>query len=900
MKVVSAVLFLGSFFISTGCDEISENQPIEPTESLALSSKGKSSSKNEVPPPDLSICADFDQSGTVDANDDKYLLDQFETIGTIGMDLNFDGVEDIVDLALAIEFRRSSPAEPNPKYCETGNCYSATSLFQNIPLQSSGNRVEVRFQATPSNLGIDGVLMLADQMVSNYPDAAIRVRFSQANTIQARNGLTSQYNSGAVLNYIPNTPYNFRFEIDFSDQVFDLFVSKTNEDEVQIASSYGFSNSMNMISYLGTVSNGGSVRICDLQIRTISQDAPATPTPPTNLTLSRLNENIQLSWTDNSNNETSFEIEKTFSNNAPALVSVASNSTSYADSASTPGTYTYRIRAVNAAGASVYTSPQSLNISPPQQTNDSLSSLPQDTEGFTIMNPSIDSRMIFVGTTADVPADVRSQFADRPNQILTASTVAAGLALMRAGYPDHLHLKRGQIFNQALGGIDALRGRSSAERAVIKSYGDPALDRPTFNGNSSIASCITVNTRSEPRYLLITDIACKNFSSSGIEWKGRGSDIHLENLSLTGTYQNMSVFPVHDVQMTGRVLSNLTLRRSYLAGARGARGQGLYMSSQHDSSQSPPTEPIHIRNVLIEENTFYDNGTAGSAQAHNLYIGAGVRGVVIHNNISLNAASHGLLSRAAGQILNNLIAKSGVGIQWGSGGLAQDGDCCDPLPSEPLTGDVEDNVLLDGRNVASRATIGAQIFWIAGGGMFRRNIFANDLSTMPYALGVSISKIGSQPAEINDVDLTNNIFYNWHAGISFTSPVSLRGLNISDNQFYEASPPAQYEGAIMKESNVTISSSNASGNGNMAQLPSSTLLTNISSSIIGLQRTALSYPDSSRTIEKYQQSLSGTANYDAFLAKLRSQDRSRWDSRYSASRINAYIRNGFDLLSPRD
>jgi hypothetical protein len=85
--------------------------------------------------------------------------------------------------------------------------------------------------------------------------------------------------------------------------------------------------------------------------------APAPPAAPTNMVATlQAGPQIRLTWTDNSNSEQSFTIEKSVSGGAfGPLASVAANVTTYTDIGVTVGgTYQYRVKAVNAAGSSTY------------------------------------------------------------------------------------------------------------------------------------------------------------------------------------------------------------------------------------------------------------------------------------------------------------------------------------------------------------------------------------------------------------------------------------------------------------------------------------------------------------------------------------------------------------------
>jgi len=72
---------------------------------------------------------------------------------------------------------------------------------------------------------------------------------------------------------------------------------------------------------------------------------------------------VALSWTDNSNNETGFRIErKTDSGNFEEIATVAANTTSYIDNTiSGEHTYTYRVCAYNVLGNSAYTNEAAVN-----------------------------------------------------------------------------------------------------------------------------------------------------------------------------------------------------------------------------------------------------------------------------------------------------------------------------------------------------------------------------------------------------------------------------------------------------------------------------------------------------------------------------------------------------------
>jgi hypothetical protein len=95
--------------------------------------------------------------------------------------------------------------------------------------------------------------------------------------------------------------------------------------------------------------------------------ATVTPTPgagtppaaPSNLSGSAASgSQVNLTWTDNANNEDGFRIERCaglFCSNFSEIATVGANATSYTDATGSPRTfYTYRVRAYNGAGNSAY------------------------------------------------------------------------------------------------------------------------------------------------------------------------------------------------------------------------------------------------------------------------------------------------------------------------------------------------------------------------------------------------------------------------------------------------------------------------------------------------------------------------------------------------------------------
>jgi FtsP/CotA-like multicopper oxidase with cupredoxin domain len=97
-------------------------------------------------------------------------------------------------------------------------------------------------------------------------------------------------------------------------------------------------------------------------------DAPGLPAAPTNLTAVPSGQQASLTWTDNATNETGFVVERStdgvnFTVVGTPGMSINTGRVTFADSKVTPGTYTYRVKAVNGTLESSYSNTANVTIS---------------------------------------------------------------------------------------------------------------------------------------------------------------------------------------------------------------------------------------------------------------------------------------------------------------------------------------------------------------------------------------------------------------------------------------------------------------------------------------------------------------------------------------------------------
>ncbi|UII32118.1 GEVED domain-containing protein [Fulvivirga ulvae] len=109
----------------------------------------------------------------------------------------------------------------------------------------------------------------------------------------------------------------------------------------------------------------GSIVYGEVEDYTVNIGNATTINAPGNLTASATSSSASLSWTDNSNNEDGFEVERSTDGTSFSQVSsVAANTTSYNDSGLTPNTtYTYRVRAKKGSSYSAYSNSSSTTTS---------------------------------------------------------------------------------------------------------------------------------------------------------------------------------------------------------------------------------------------------------------------------------------------------------------------------------------------------------------------------------------------------------------------------------------------------------------------------------------------------------------------------------------------------------
>ncbi len=510
--------------------------------------------------------------------------------------------------------------------------------------------------------------------------------------------------------------------------------------------------------------------------------------------------------------------------------------------------------------------------------------------GWTDFTPSADTRTVYVSTSGNDSNNGLS--ANSPKR-----TIAAGKALMRNGFPDWLLLKRGDVFDENIGHW-ITSGRSASEPQLISSYG-AGTQRPLLRtGNTSGMTALHAGA-SGPTINHIAVVGIEMWAHTyngsnnphGITWMIDATGFTVEDCVIRGYTIDVS-FPAW-----GGRKRDIKLRRNVFADAfavNGTVGHGLYMDI--------------CDNVLIEENVFDRNGwnpnIAGAVPSmfrHAVYIQSGdaaCTGVVVRGNIFSNSASHGLHLRPGGVAENNLFLRNSIAMTLGGG-------------HDPSVGGVtaiaKGNVILDGKNIdsANLRGWGIEMSNVASASV-SYNIIANQtLGGFPVPITMNP---GNLAFGVKNSTLERNIISGWGGTIVIDGSASqITGVLLRNNDFNQN---------VTSEHIIAhLNSANAGGfdsltnrfrslaptNAWMRVGGTSTSLTGWGAIVGDSGSTVLPanpYPDPTRTIASYHQSIGGTPSHDAFMAQARLQSRANWRVQYTAAAAIAYIRAGFGMVVP--
>jgi len=544
--------------------------------------------------------------------------------------------------------------------------------------------------------------------------------------------------------------------------------------------------------------------------------------------------------------------------------------------------------------------------------------LPVDEQGWTVLTPSADSRLIYVSSTdgddetgafyAPGAPEVGQEPFEPAGAVRPFKTIAAAKAAARPEHPDWILLKRGEVWHEEIGGIPS--GRSADEPLVIASYG-PGTERPLLKVSEKGAITLRIIER---KNILPHDIAVVGLSFYGYKHDPNSPDyIGTESRSPS-------------IWFAGRRLLIEDCRLEFLGvlpygdGIVIRRNLVLSNYSNHGHSQGSYS---HRGSVLLEENIYDHNGwwqqgrgnkkVGGGATIfnHNTYF-TDCHDVVFRGNMFLRASSIGnkWTANSGPGSAYNLVMDNNLYVE-GEIGLSVGGNKAGPLRFRNVR--VTNNVFLDiGRARPTLRNLG----WYMGivdwdGGLVARNLFLHQVSdevnnVHAISLGSSTSKgrYHGKNVHCRNVTVRDNIVHGLKTGgycLIVGQGALLENILFENNAFQLPGLTSKLVRTVLDMDGVTFR-----GNTYYSDAEPGAWF-RVGSNNVGFEewvkRTGetgarakkVDYPDAGRCIETYMAHLGKEASFEAFVAEVRKQSKANWRAEFTADAVNGWIRAGFGV-----
>lgn len=454
-------------------------------------------------------------------------------------------------------------------------------------------------------------------------------------------------------------------------------------------------------------------------------------------------------------------------------------------------------------------------------------------QGFTPITPSADSRLIYVSDSEGNDSN------DCLSPAAPCKTINKGRDKLRNGYPDHLYLKRGDVFRQQI--LDRFpSGRSNAEPLVIAFYGNSG-PRPKLENHSQ-----SPIGRGDVRFIHVIglEFSAYRLDPTHPEFTGSGSanivmiNNHSDFLFEDNKFNYVEMV-VHDWtdRNTGVSYSprNMTFRRNIWTG---------YYTTSSSYGQDPRPSNIYAKvkdNLSLIENVFDHGGWHSSIQGaganmynHNIYLQAGVvANILLKGNIITRGSSHGAQMRSGGLAEDNFFARNAIGLLIGYNvNLLPNGTRAHAINNvvsegESMVKGVDPCQNNDTTNLCSRALWGLE-FDLRGGNLDWR------------AHGNIVSLLGP-----------SDQWRSMWTQLTVSAAPGLNGANVDS------------------QNNIVWKWS------------------------LNPTETENTYPDPDRTLADYNAHLGGSRSFEAFINVVTNRPLQTWDPKYTAYAINDYIRAGF-------
>jgi hypothetical protein len=517
----------------------------------------------------------------------------------------------------------------------------------------------------------------------------------------------------------------------------------------------------------------------------------------------------------------------------------------------------------------------------------------QDSDGWTVVTPSADTRVIYVS----------SSMGNDTNDGLTddypVQTLERAYSLLRDSCPDWMLLRCGDEWYENIPSINK-SGYSEDEPMLISSYG--AGERPLIKSEES--SVISKAGDDIDEHIFFIGLDCYSYkhdpssedyddsvtSNRGVRWVGGGNDILIEDCCFRFFSGGLVVQKYTGPQLTDFRLKRCIITDSY---STNSHSQGFYASE---------IDGLLVEECIFDHNGWLIQGTGDNSQEggaatmfnHNTYFGE-CNDVVVRGNMFLRASSMGNKMRSdipegsVGILFdNNLYVEGEIGI--GIGGNTEE-------HSRFRNVVIRNNVMLHiGRSNPTSRDFG----WYLDISDNANCVVSNNCFLhQPWYNNTYAVNIGGASAE--NILIKNNTIYDIRYQV-FRVNVNTAWNNI---QIFENSIQDDTLGSLMVYhsgdfENVTYYDNTyyTSEPFNFARIDGEyhTYEEWISESgETGSTNEEIDFTDPNRTVESYYSSLGGDGTFEGFIEEARQLSKSNWNSAYTASAVNDYIREGFDI-----
>jgi hypothetical protein len=552
----------------------------------------------------------------------------------------------------------------------------------------------------------------------------------------------------------------------------------------------------------------------------------------------------------------------------------------------------------------------------------------QDSNGWTLINHSADSRLIYVSSSTGndttgnwvIGSAVTSGTARNglPSGVTPVATIAKARTFLRAGYPDWILLKTGDTFYEIL--WSGPGGRSLSEPALISSYGSGA--RPILQPNpSDNGSIIGHNGSTVAAYIFHVGLefyddrknpASSNFAHDGSGvyngpevspcfWNDGGNYILFEDCFM----HFMASGPTFQ-QVSGPAPANIIIRRNVIVDMyeMTGRGQGIFTGG--------------VNGMVIEENVFDHNawndaaGLAASIYDHHLYL-TRVYNTLVRRNLFLRAESlsvkcpSGDIDEAHDNAYDdNFFFEGEVGLNLGFQTAAHS--------NTPPGGGSAHNRISITNNVLSQIDrdnpTGRGLGWgldmtTVANLSVTGNIFSDFTHVANNRFAIGLSSNGFATADSTDVLIKDNILYGIGTQNIILEPqASWARIAVRSNAIQDAGLAAQMQMvggtgsfAALTYAGQIYSASNDANFGKVLTVAKTHAQWLTASGETGSIVQTISYPDPTRTLDSYVATLNGAWALADFYAAIRTQSKANWHPEWQAPAVNNYFRAGFGVAS---